>query len=222
MSAAMLQTIADDIWGKPCLAYHVQPSLEPETREAFEEVQRRIADHWPEPLHVGPKHGLHVTIYPLVPVRGAFDKDAYWQAIARQGQRLLEDLCAGHRSLELRFSRLKVTDTAIIATATEETGLIEAIRSRIVSDISPPPGHKPIIYDLIHTTLARYRTRASIPHDVVERIESLPVSIMAPVTHIRLVRETLFPCLVTDEIASIPLIGRLDLGPGSSSAMTGP
>jgi hypothetical protein len=208
MSAAMLQTIADDIWGLPCLAHHVQPSLEAETREAFEEVQRSIAEHWPEPLHIGPKHGLHVTIYPLVPVKGSFDKGAYWQDIARQSQSLLENLCAGHRTLELRFSRLKVTDTAIIATATEATDLIEAIRNRIVSDIPPPPGHKPIIYDLIHTTLARYRTRGSVPDDVVRRIESLPVSITAPVTHIRLVRETLFPCLVTDELASIPLIGR--------------
>jgi hypothetical protein len=208
MSAAMLQTIADDIWGKPCLAYHVQPSLEPETREAFAKVQRSIAECWPEPLNIGPKHGLHVTIYPLVPVKGAFNKDAYWQGIARQSQRLLEDLCAGQQTLELRFSRLKVTDTAIIATATEETGLIDAIRDKIVSDILPPPGHKPIIYDLIHSTLARYRTKASIPDDVVGHIESLPVSITAPVTHIRLVRETLFPCLTTDEIASLPLIGR--------------
>ena len=208
MSAAMLQTIADDIWGKPCLAHHVQPSLEPETREAFEAVQRNIAQLWPEPLQIGPKHGLHVTIYPLVPVKGSFDKDAYWQAIARQSRSLLQGLCAGRRTFELRFSGLKVTDTAIIATATEETGLIEAIRDKIVSDIPPPPGHRPIIYDLIHTTLARYRTRASIPDDVICRIESLPVSITAPVTHIRLVRETLFPCLVTDELASIPLTGR--------------
>lgn len=204
----MLQTIADDIWAQPCLAYHVQPSLEPETREAFEAVQRAIAECWPEPLNIGPKHGLHVTIYPLVPVRGSFDKGAYWQGIARQSQSLLEDVCADHQPLELRFSRLKVTDTAIIATATEETGLIGAIRDRIVSDIPPPPGHQPIIYDLIHSTLARYPTRASIPDDVVGRIESLPVSITAPVSHIRLVRETLFPCLMTDEIASIPLIGR--------------
>ena len=201
----MLQTIADDIWGKDCLAYHVQPSLEPETRAAFEEVQRAFAELWPEPLHVGPGHGLHVTIYPLVTVKGGFDKDAYWRSIARQSQGLLEDLCAGHPTLELRFSRLKVTDTAIIATATEETGLIEAIRERIVRDIPPPPGASPIIYDLIHSTLARYRTKASIPDHVVERIESLPVSITAPVRQIRLVRETLFPCLVTDEIAAFPL-----------------
>jgi hypothetical protein len=205
MSVPMLQTIADDIWGQPCLAYHVQPSLEPETREAFEGLQQSIVDLWPEPLHVGPKHGLHVTIYPLVPVKGTFDKDAYWHSIAERSQGLLEDLCRGHRTLELRFSALKVTDTAIIVTATEETGLIETIRQRIVSEIPPPPGHKPIIYDLIHATLARHRTNASIPSDVVERIETLPVAITAPVARIRLVRETLFPCLVTDEIASLAL-----------------
>ena len=98
-----------------------------------------------------------------------------------------------------------MTNTAIIATATEESGLIAAIRERIVRDIPPPPGQKPIIYDLIHSTLARYRTKASIPDDVVARIESLPVSITAPVRRIRLVRETLFPCLATDELASFPL-----------------
>jgi hypothetical protein len=204
----MLQTIADDIWGLSCLAYHVQPSLEPETREAFAEVQRAFVELWPEPLHVGPKPGLHVTIYPLMMVKGDFDKNAYWQSIAPQSRRLLEELCTGHRALELRFSRLKVTDTAIIATATEETGLIEAIRRRIVNEIPPPPGASPIIYDLIHTTLARYRTRAAIPDEVVARIESLPVSIAAPVRRIRLVRETLFPCLATDEIASILLAER--------------
>ncbi len=205
MSGAMLQTIADDIWGKPCLAYHVQPSLESDTRVAFEGLQQAIAGIWDQPLHLGSRHGLHVTIYPLVPVKGGFDKDAYWQSIARRSQDLLEELCAGHKTLELRFSRLKVTDTAIIVTASEDTGLIDAIRRRIVSDIPPPPGQKPIMYDLIHSTLARYRTKAAVPKELIERIESLPVSITAPVTKIRLVREMLFPCLVTDEIAAIPL-----------------
>ncbi|MGO4526190.1 hypothetical protein AB4097_15145 [Microvirga sp. 2MCAF35] len=202
----MLQTIADDIWGLPCLAYHVQPSLEPETRDAFAEVQRAFAELWTEPLHVGPKPALHVTIYPLVMVKGDFDKDPYWRSIAGRARDLLEELCTGHRTLELRFSRLKVTDTAIIATATDETGLIDAIRERIVNEIPPPPGQRPIIYDLIHSTLARYRMSAAIPDEVVGRIESLPVSITAPVRQIRLVRETLFPCLATDEIAAIPLV----------------
>jgi hypothetical protein len=201
----MLQTIADDIWGLPCLAHHVQPSLEPETRGAFEEVQRAIARRWPEPLRIVPRDGLHVTIYALVPVKGSFDKDTYWQSIAGPSRRLLQDLCSGHHALELRFSRLKVTDTAIIAIATEETGLIGAIRDRIVRDIPPPPGREPLHYDLIHMTLARYRTCASMANSVVAGIEALPVAISAPVARIKIIRETLFPCLVRDELASFPL-----------------
>ncbi|MBB4039057.1 hypothetical protein GGR34_000692 [Microvirga flocculans] len=201
----MMQTIADDIWGLPCLAYHVQPSLTAGTRDAFERLQRIIAEQWPEPLHLCPLHGLHVTIYALVPVKAAFDKESYWQAIAEPCRDLLETLCARHEALELQFSRLKVTDTAIIATATEKTGLIEAIRRRIAQDIPPPPGRKPLRYDLIHTTLARYRTAASVPDAVCERIEALPVDIRAPVAKIRLIRETLFPCVMTDDIAGFPL-----------------
>lgn len=201
----MLQTIADDTWGQPCLAYHIQPSLEPETRAALEEVQRAFAALWPEALHVGPRHGLHVTIYPLVTIKGGFDKEAYWQSVAQPSREIVEELCAGHRALTLRFSGLKVTDTAVIATASDESGLIERIRERIVREIPPPPGQKPIIYDLIHSTLARYRTKAAVPHETVERVEGLPVAVRAPVARIRLVRETVFPCLETDEIASIPL-----------------
>jgi len=201
----MLQTIADTIWGKPCLAYHVQPSLEPETLDAFAAVQQRFAALWPEPLHIGPEQGLHVTIYPLMTVWGDYDKEAHWRSIAPRIRGLLEDLCSGHEPLELRFSRLKVTNTAIVATATEKSGLIEAIRGRILRDIPPPPGQKPIVYDLIHSTLARYPTKAVIPDDVVERVENLPLTVAAPVSRIRLVRETVFPGLVHEELAVFPL-----------------
>ena len=136
----MLQTIADEIWGRPCLAYHVQPSLEPEARDAFEAVQQAFAALWPEPLHVGPKHGLHVTIYPLLTVWGDYDKDAYWQSIAGRIQTHPRGPLRRPSALELRFSGLKVTDTAIIATATEESGLIAAIRQQDRPRHSPAAG----------------------------------------------------------------------------------
>src|SRR3712207_6136967 len=101
---------------------------------------------------------LHVTVYALVPVKGDFDKDAYWRRIAGPSLALVEELCAGHRPIELHFSRLKVTDTAIVAVAQEPSGLIEAIRDRVARTIPPPQGHAPLRYDLIHTTLARYRS----------------------------------------------------------------
>jgi hypothetical protein len=201
----MLQTIADDLWGLPCLAYHVQPDLTLEARAALGRVQQAAAECSPVPLHRAPPEALHVTIYALVPVKEQFDKASYWRSIAEPIQNLLHDLCAGHEALELTFFRLKVTDAAIIAVSRDETGLIEAIRRRIAEIIPPPPGLQPMRYNLIHSTIARYRASASMPGEAIGRIESVPVSITAPVARMKIIRETIFPCLVMDEIASVPL-----------------
>jgi hypothetical protein len=203
----MLQTIADDLWGKPSLAYHVQPVLPAECSAALEGLLGPIAERWPAPLHLGSRQMLHVTIYALVPVKGDFDKEGYWRRIAAPSLALVEEFCAGHPPIELHFSRIKVTDTAIVAVAQETSGLIGAIRERIADTISPPLGREPLRYDLIHTTLARYRSSGPVPDAVVEAVESLPVSVHAPVKAIKLVRETLFPCQAVDEIAAVPLSG---------------
>jgi len=201
----MLQTIADTIWGQPCLAYHVQPELSLETRAALGKLQAAIAERWPVPLHLAPPEALHVTLYALINVKDHFDKEGYWRSIAEPSRALMENLCAGHGPLNLRFSRLKVTDTAVVAVATDETGLIERLRKTIAEIIPPPPGLKPMRYNLIHSTLARYRTADTIPDDVVQAVEAVPVSIAAPVPRLKIIRETIFPCQVLDEIFSFPL-----------------
>lgn len=201
----MLQTIADDIWGQPCLAYHVQPDFSLETRTSLGELQKAIAGHWPVPLHFAPPEALHLTLYALANVKDKFDKEGYWSRIAEPCRALVEDFCAGHGPLELRFSRLKVTDTAIIAVATDATGLIMRLREKIAELIPPPPGLKPIRYNLIHSTLARYRTSDAVSDDVVQAVEAIPVSVTAPVERLKMVRETLFPCQDMDEIFSFPL-----------------
>jgi len=60
-------------------------------------------------------------------------------------------------------------------------------------------------YNLIHSTLARYRTSDAVPDAVIEAVEAIPVSITAPVERLKIIRETLFPCQVLDEIFSFPL-----------------
>lgn len=201
----MLQTIADDIWGRPCLAYHVQPDLLPETQARLAELQAEAAARWPGPLFLAPPEALHVTLYALVQVKDRFDKEGYWAGIAERCRALIAELCRGHGPLELQFSSLKVTDTAIIAVATDETGLIGRIREAIARVIPPPPGLAPVRYTLIHTTLARYQTSQPVPDEIVRAVESLPVAVTAPIRRLKIVRETLFPCRETDEISSFPL-----------------
>ncbi len=179
-----LVPVPDGWWGRPCLAYHVQPDLDAGTGPRLGQLQRRVAELWPQPLFLAPSEALHVTIYPLAMVQDDYDKEAYWQAVAPLAKAVLAGLCPGVPRLTLTFFRLKVTDTAIIAVARDGTGLIEAVRRRILETIPPPPVRGPIRYDLIHSTLARYRSPEPVAASVVERIESLPVAVSAEVSRI--------------------------------------
>jgi len=95
--------------------------------------------------------------------------------------------------------------------AEERSGLIASIRDRIAEALPLPPGRRaPLRYDLVHSSLARYRSSTAVPDLAVARIEECPVSVRVPVGEIRLVRETLFPCQVVDDIASVRLGRRPD------------
>ena len=200
MAATSFVPTADLLWGKPCLAYHIQPGFAAGAQERLHALQQQILPFWPEPLFGGPAPSLHVTLYPLVPVPDGYDKEAYWRTIAGPARAILEEHCADAPALTLRFRRLKVTPVAIIATADDETGLFTRIRREVSSRLDPPPGRAHIHYDLVHTSLVRYRSATPVPARVAERIESLPVSVDAAVDRIRLFRETLFPCLVGEEL----------------------
>lgn len=201
----MLHTVADEIWGQPCLAYHVQPGLQPHTHSELARLQGVFSRLWPTPLHLCPTGSLHVTIYALAGVKDRYDKDAYWRTIAEPCRALVAELCAGERAFSLHFSRLKVTDAAIIAVARDETGLIERIRTRIADVLPPPPGLAPLRYNLVHSTLARYQTSEPVAQATVDMVESLPVAVDAPVRRIKIISESLFPCQHVREIASFPL-----------------
>jgi hypothetical protein len=138
-------------------------------------------------------------------VADGFDKEAHWRAVAGASRAILQELCADAPALTLRFDRLKVTPVGIIAAAPDESGLVTAVRHKVLERLPPPPGLGHVHYDLVHTTLARYRSATPIPAEVVERLESEHVAVAAPVNRMRLFRETLFPCLVGEELEAFPL-----------------
>jgi hypothetical protein len=205
MPPACLHPVPEDLWGRPALALHVQPHLEPAAQAALHALQGEVALRWPARLHRAPAAALHLTIYPLVPVRGAFDRDAYWAEIAAPTIELLRGLCAASGPFRLRFERVRVAPAAIIAVARDGSGLIERIRPAVAETLPPPPGLAPMRYDLIHSTLARYAAPDPIPGAAVAALEALPVAVEAPVARLKIVRETVYPCLAMQELASFPL-----------------
>jgi hypothetical protein len=79
---SLLPTV-DTLYGKPCLAIHVQPHLAPDAQAKLQAVQQAAVCHWPRAFHEAPPHAFHVTIYPLVPTNEGFDKEAYWRSPSR-------------------------------------------------------------------------------------------------------------------------------------------
>jgi hypothetical protein len=195
----------DTLYGKPCLAIHVQPHIAPDAQAKLRAVQQAAVSHWPGAFHEAPPHAFHVTIYPLVPTTDGFDKEAYWGEIAGSSRRIVEELGAGAGPLVLDFHKLKVTSVGIIAVARDESGLIGRIRNRILATLPPPPGLEHRHYDLVHTTLARFSDLRPVPAEVVQRIEATAIDLPVPVERLKIFRETLFPCLVGEELASVSL-----------------
>jgi 2'-5' RNA ligase len=204
--SALFHSVADSLWGRPCNAIHIQPHLTPDAQEALAAVQRELAAHWPGALHCAPPAAIHVTIYPVVRVPGRFDREAYWRMIESPTRALLRDVAAGAGAISLRFTGIRVMPAGIIAVAEDASGLIETIRRRVVEALPPPPGHEPIRYDLVHVTLARFASSEPVPAAAVDQVEALPVSVEARVDRLKLTRETLFPCLIVEEISSVLLI----------------
>jgi hypothetical protein len=205
----------DTLYGKPCLAIHVQPHLDPQAQAELQALQQAAVAHWPGAFHEAPSHAFHVTIYPLVPTTEGFDKDAYWSRIAEPSRRLVEELGLGAGPLDLMFHRLQVTSVGIIAVAEDKSGLIDRIRDRIVKTLPPPPGLEHRNYDLVHSTLARFSNPSPVPAEAVRRIEAQSVDLPVRIERLKLFRETLFPCLVGEELAVFPLRPALHDAPGS-------
>jgi hypothetical protein len=205
----LFHPVADALWGKPCDATHIQPHLEPDAQAALAAVGEAAATLWPGALHVAPPHAIHVTIYPLVRVPGDFDRAAYWRQIEEPSRAILHDLAEGAGAIDLRFHAVRAMPAGLVAVADDASGLIEAIRRRVVETLPPPPGFEPVRYDLIHTTLARFASAEPVSRAAVERVESISVSIRARVERLKLVRETLFPCLAAEEMGSVSLLAGL-------------
>src|SRR3954452_18323328 len=148
---SVFQPVAGELWAKPCLAYHIQPGFAPGAQQRLHELQQRVVSLWPQPLFAGPAEALHVTIYPLVPVADGFDKEAHWRTVAGASRAILQELCADAPPLTLRFDRLKVTPVGILAAAPAESGLVAAIRQKVLERLPPPPGREHVHYDLVHT-----------------------------------------------------------------------
>jgi hypothetical protein len=200
-----LLLIGDDMWGAPCLAYNLQAHFSDDALRMISVAQTGLEQMFPYPLNLCPLTSLHVSVYGLVPVVWADPgKEEYWQEISTKVIADLGRLCEGSHAFQLQFSRLRVTPRAVIAIAADPSGTIEKIREHF-HQTARHPALPMQSYDIVHTTLARFRFNAFLPNEGLAQIESRQISIPAAITHLKIVRERIYPSIEFDNITSMRL-----------------
>ena len=205
MTAAQ-HVVEERRWGASCLAYNLQIDASAEAVDALVQLQQQLVRACDVPMHLTPAPSLHVSVYAIVPFHWhAPDKEAYWRRLAPTCLSALRALCATTAPTALCFSELRVTPQAVIVTARDETGLLKALRERLRS-LTDPAVPTPA-YDLVHTTVARFAVSTELPDDMLRGMRALPVWFPLEVTGVHVVRERVYPSLVLDSIARLPLLG---------------
>ena len=191
-------------WATPCLSYNVQIDPSVDAVNALAALQAEVAASCAVSLHLVPVSTLHVSVYAIAPFHWETpDKEGYWQRVAPRCIDALRACCDARTPAPLRYTQLRVTPHAVIVTASDPSGIVEALRQQL-RDLADPGVPTPR-YDLVHTTLARFAESATLSASALRRIDTLPVSIEFEIEGVRIVRERVYPSLALDTIARFAL-----------------
>lgn len=202
--SATQDVFEDTRFATPCLSYNTQIDLHVDAVRALAALQTQVAARCDVRLHLLPASTLHVSVYAIAPFHWeAPDKEAYFQRVRPRCIAALRALCSERAPITLQYTQLRVTPHAIIVTAHDPSGLIEAMRQQLrdIADADVPTPR----YDLVHTTLARFAERGMLSADVLHDLTALPVSTCFTADAVRIVRERIYPSLVLDTVARIDL-----------------
>jgi hypothetical protein len=198
--------LADD-WGQPDLGYILIARPDPAATAGLTALQDDVLRLEPGLLRQ-PAPQLHASFAWLLQVRREYGqpKDEIWAA---RGERWLRAITAVARStppMRLRFDRLVVTDSAIIAVAAEPNPV-----ARFRREITAALGVSwPITYPalgVVHVSLLRYRRPLADPAGLLAALARLRVAVETDVRQLLMIREVTFPTLQYDVLARLPLRG---------------
>ena len=192
-------------WGQPDLGYILIYRPDPAASAALSAFQDAVLALEPGLLRQ-PQEQLHASIAWLLQVRRDFgrDKDAIW---AEQGESWLKTIAAVTEAtppMRLRYDRLVVTDSAVIAVAAEPNPMAEFRRELTAAlGLSWPITYASL--GVVHSSLLRYPRPLTDPARLLAAVTALEVSIEAGVRELLMVREFTFPTLAYDVVARLPL-----------------
>lgn len=155
-------TTIDRLVKQPCFAINVQVLPDPIVRHRLAEIQQEVLRELALDLFRIPSEGLHLSAFPLLWVRGIYERDPreLWDATSQDWLQGVARACNGIRPFDLRFSTLVATESAIVLVA-DEPAELRSVRNALEAwgRSLQVPVFRP---QIVHTTLFRYREVAAL------------------------------------------------------------
>ena len=194
----------DPLWMHPCLAYNLQLDVDECTRAALSEAAEPLRASEPG-LLVCPPSSYHISVAALLPVRepNTVSKQARWSLDGEKWREQAAQVAARHAPYAVNFRRIVATRAAVLAVA-EESSETFSLRNdlAVTMGFSDAP-----IPQLTHVTLFRYRQPFLAPGLALAWMDLLRLDIGFRASQLRLVREDVYPSIVLDLLATMPLSG---------------
>lgn len=196
--------------GLPCTGYNVQVLPPPAAVQALLDVQQALAVEAEDGLWAIPAAALHLSVFNIVGATAdhgeyACDKEQLWREIGPACVRGLRTLGRRVAPYTVQLDELAATDAAVVALGADG-GHTAALREAIRTGCPIPAGTR-YTPEIVHVTLFRYRGPLADPAALLERLAATRITVRVPVERLVLANERVYPALVCERVAEVPLEG---------------
>lgn len=195
----------DPLWGRSCRAYNLHARPVDDCRSQLAAIQDELSQLSEQGLLRCPPEALHVSLGAFLSVRedDTNTKEALW---AHHGDAWLQELTDHVRQVQpftLTYRAIVVTDAAVIAVADygHEVRAIRELLTALREGIGLA-GNQP---NIVHTSLFRFADPLRDPAALLDAAKRIPVDTGFRVDEVVVTRELLYPTLITEDLALLPL-----------------
>jgi hypothetical protein len=194
--------IVDSMWNKPCSAYNIHILLDSDTVNELSAIQDALSSAEIDSLIRCPIESLHISVLWILHVGTEYgcSKTSIWEEIRDTCLFRFKQICATAPRFQVRYTSIIVTDAAVIAVA-EDDGQMNHLRSRLLEAL-PIPAMTRNNFDIIHTTLFRYRGPLQNPKAFLQLTESINCRDAVAVDELAIRKELIYPSLRSEIICT--------------------
>lgn len=197
----------DNTWGTSIWGMTLQIDLCEEVKDVLDSYQQALAKLESDNFLLLPRQYQHISFNQVVFWDGEYKlgKQKTWADISVEFVRSFEKQDKKLRSFQITFSKLIATTGGIIWCAYDDNDQLESLREKFL-EVLPFPKETTKLNHIIHTTVARHKSKLNNPEAVLDYIDRQKDSTQMTVDKIVLRKELIFPSIKTEEISSIELI----------------